>query len=141
MQLLAPVAGFFVSLRRDGTVRAQGEDLDVVLGGDVALAAEAQITKEELEIASQEVPQLAKKEALADGKLVVAEEIAQGRVSRKAYQLYFSTLGGDYPLIFHSLWIFAFLFADAIKASQTWFLGLWGTQYERNDPSDVPVAL
>jgi len=131
-------------MRRDGTVRTQehySEEVIIRDNDDSSTAAKVTTFQEELEITHEEVPELAKREASENGKLIVAEEITRGRVSRRAYKLFFSGLGGDHPFIFHTLWIFAFLLSDSIKASQTWFLGVWGSQYETHDPSEVSVPL
>lgn len=72
-----------------------------------------------------------------DGKLVVAEEIAEGHVTWKSVKLYLSGLGGDYLLIFFSIWISASFLTDWMDTFQVWFLEYWGTQYETHAPSEV----
>ncbi|KAF8963043.1 multidrug resistance-associated ABC transporter [Flammula alnicola] len=76
--LVSPVAKFIVSIGQDGAIKTQGMDIETSLASDPTLAAEVQLEQEEMEIANQEIPSLAKKEAPADGKLVLAEEIAKG---------------------------------------------------------------
>ncbi|KDR83050.1 hypothetical protein GALMADRAFT_866663 [Galerina marginata CBS 339.88] len=139
--LLTPVAEFIVSIGQDGAVQTQGVDPGAALAVDPALAAEAETVREETEIANQEVTLLAKKEAPADGKLVVAEEIVKGHITWKSVKLFLTGLGGDYPLVFFSLWISGFLVTNWVKTFQIWFLGYWGTQYEGHDPSEVHVSL
>ena len=139
--LLAPHASFIASVSQEGTIRSQGTDIAEILEADSALAHEAEIMQQELEVADQEVPSLSKKEAPADGKLVVAEEIVEGHVRWNSYKLFFSSLGGNHAILFFFLWIGGFFLSDSIRTSQTWFLGHWGSQYETHDPSEVPVAL
>ncbi|KAF8956519.1 multidrug resistance-associated ABC transporter [Flammula alnicola] len=137
--LVSPVAKFVVSIGHDGVIKTQGMDIETSLASDPTLVAEVQLEQEEMEIANQEIPSLAKKEAPADGKLVLAEEIAKGHVTWKSLKLFLSGLGGDYPLIFFSLWISGFLIANSVRAFQVWFLGYWGSQYETHHPSEVRV--
>ncbi|KDR83054.1 hypothetical protein GALMADRAFT_238844 [Galerina marginata CBS 339.88] len=139
--LLTPVAEFIVSIGQDGTVQTQGVDPEAALAIDPALAAEAELVREETEIANQEVTSLAKKEAPADGKLVVAEEIVKGHITWKSVKLFLTALGGDYPLVFFSLWLSGFFATNGVKTFQIWFLGYWGSQYEGHDPSEVHVSL
>ncbi|KAF9553714.1 multidrug resistance-associated ABC transporter [Agrocybe pediades] len=137
--LVSPIAQLIVSMQ-DGTVESQGEDAIAVLAEDTSLLREVAIKKEELDIASQEIPALAKKEMPIDGKLVVEEEITEGRVTWKSYRLFLSSLGGDHSVLFFACWLCGFLLADSLRASQTWFLGFWGSHYENHDPSEVSVS-
>ncbi|KAF8963030.1 multidrug resistance-associated ABC transporter [Flammula alnicola] len=117
--LVSPVAKFIVSIGQDGAIKTQGMDIETSLASDPTLAAE--------------------KEAPADGKLVLAEEIAKGHVTWKSLKLFLSGLGGDHPLIFLSFWISGYLIANLVRAFQVWFLGYWGSQYETHHPSEVRV--
>ena len=89
----------------------------------------------------EEVKPAIGKESSTDGKLVVAEEIAKGHVTWKSVKLYLSGLGGDYPLMFFSIWISVSFLTDWMDTFQTWFLGYWGTQYETRAPSEVDAFL
>ena len=89
----------------------------------------------------EEVKPTIGKESSTDGKLVVAEEIAKGHVTWKSVKLYLSGLGGDYPLMFFSIWISVSFLTDWMDTFQTWFLGYWGTQYETRAPSEVDAFL
>ena len=77
----------------------------------------------------------------ANGKLVVAEEISEGRVSWKAIKLFLSSISGEYPLLFVAISILGFIMSEIFFVSQKWFLGFWGSQYEKHDPSEVSVSL
>ena len=128
-----------VSIGQDGTVRSHEIER---LG--TALANEPLITSEPerfLRTVAEEVKPTIKNESPTDGKLVVAEEIAKGHVTWKSVKLYLSGLGGDYPLMFFSMWISASFLTDWMDTFQVWFLGYWGTQYETHTPSEVNALL
>lgn len=141
LALATPVASFIVSIGLDGSVRTQGKDIENALHHDQQLAIEAKQDVEALEISNEEYTSAAKvpKAKPADGKLVVAEEISQGRVTWRSMKLFLGALGGDYPLVFFSLWMSGFLLTDWVNTFQTWFLGYWGSQYEHHPTSEVNV--
>ncbi|KAF9013113.1 multidrug resistance-associated ABC transporter [Cyathus striatus] len=64
-----------------------------------------------------------------DGKLIVAEDIAKGRVGWRAMKLYLSSLGGRYPISFFLAWIAGSIASDSANNFQMWYLGYWGSQY------------
>lgn len=125
-----------VSIGQDGTVRS----LEIERLG-AALANEPLVASESERFPREEVKSTIKKESSADGKLVVAEEIVRGHVTWKSVKLYLSGLGGDYPLMFFSIWISASFLTDWMDTFQVWFLGYWGTQYETHAPSEVDALL
>ena len=126
-----------VSINQDGTLRTQGiEHLGTALAHDPHVALKAERFPR---TAIAEVKPHNKEESSAGGKLVIAEEIAKGHVTWKSVKLYLSGLGGDYPLIFFSVWISASFLADWMNTFQVWFLGYWGSQYETHVPSEVNV--
>lgn len=122
-----------VSIGQDGTVRSH--DIEYL---GTAIANEPTVTSESERFPrTEEVKPTSRKENSTDGKLVVAEEIAEGHVTWKSVKLYLSGLGGDYPLMFFSIWISASFITDWMDTFQVWFLGYWGTQYETHAPSEV----
>ena len=124
-----------VSISQDGTVRSQEiEHLGSALANEPLVALEPERSSRAV---IEEVKSTIKKDSSADGKLVVAEEIAKGHVTWKSVKLYLSGLGGDYPLMFFSIWISASILTDWMDTFQVWFLGYWGTQYETHAPSEV----
>ncbi|KJA13742.1 hypothetical protein HYPSUDRAFT_72890 [Hypholoma sublateritium FD-334 SS-4] len=141
LALATPVASFIVSIGLDGSVRTQSKDIDNALQHDRQLAIEAKQDVEALEISNEEYTSAAEmpKAKPADGKLIVAEEISQGRVTWRSMKLFLGALGGDYPLVFFSLWMSGFLLTDWVNTFQTWFLGYWGSQYEHHPASEVNV--
>ena len=127
-----------MSLGQDGIVRSQSTDIEVSLHADPSLAAEFEVDREVLEAGNEEIPLLANK---GEGKLIVAEEIAQGHVTWKSIKLFLTALGGDHPWIFFSLWLTGNLLSDFVNTFQVWFLGFWGSHYENHPPSEVRAPL
>ncbi|KAF9564162.1 P-loop containing nucleoside triphosphate hydrolase protein [Agrocybe pediades] len=78
--------------------------------------------------------------ALSEGKLVVAEEIVEGHIKWKSMQLLLSALGGNHPITFFLIWLSGMIIAELLLTLQPWFLGVWGSQYEKMAPSDVNLA-
>ena len=136
LALATPIAGFIVSLGQDGIVQSQSTDIEVSLHTDPNLAAEAD--REILEAGNERI---ALPTNMVEGKLVVAEEIAEGHVTWKSIKLFLTGLGGDHPLIFFSLWLTGNLLSNWIITFQVWFLGFWGSQYENHPPSEVRPTL
>ena len=129
--LAISVAQHVVSIDQYGTVRSHG----------VENFANVQTLYSEgehgLRTVVEEVNPAIKKASPSDGKLVIAEEIAKGRVTWKSMKLYFSGLGGDYPLMFFLIWISVTFLTDWVNTFQVWFLGYWGSKYENHIPSEV----
>ena len=122
-----------VSIGQDGIVRSHDiEYLGTAIANEPAVASESEHFPR-----TEEIKPTFRKENSTDGKLVVAEEIAEGHVTWKSVKLYLSGLGGDYPLMFFSIWISASFITDWMDTFQVWFLGYWGTQYETHAPSEV----
>lgn len=90
--MIGPIAQFVLSLRTDGRILSQGT-VSQALSTDEALAQEEEQEKEIIEKAETEIdPQTEKK---PDGKLIVAENIAEGRVTWAACEYDLIPLGGD----------------------------------------------
>ena len=138
LALTMPIAEFIVSLGQDGIVWSQSTDIEVSLHADPNLAAKFEVDREILEAGNEEIPLLANK---VEGKLIVAEEIAQGHVTWKSIKLFLTALGGDHPWIFFSLWLTGNLLSNLVNTFQVWFLGFWGSQYENHPPSEVRAPL
>ena len=129
------VAQHVVSIDQDGTVRSHGvEHFSTTLTNDQTLTSKVEHGPRTV---VEEVKTSIKKANPTDGKLVIAEEIAKGRVSWISMKLYFSGLGGDYPLMFFSIWISVTFLTDWVNTFQVWFLGYWGSKYENHTPSEV----
>ncbi|KIK58469.1 hypothetical protein GYMLUDRAFT_45326 [Collybiopsis luxurians FD-317 M1] len=79
-----------------------------------------------------------KAEFKPDGKLVVSEEIQEGRIGGNAIKLYLSAVGGDHTVFYFSALLATFVLTHTMGVMQTWFLGYWATQYEL--PGKVPIV-
>ena len=77
----------------------------------------------------------------ADGKLILAEEIAEGRVTWRSMMLFLKGLGGDKPIFFMTAWMAGIALMHGGSMLGVWFLGYWGSQYETHKPEEVHVNL
>jgi len=76
-----------------------------------------------------------------DGKLILAEEIAEGRVTWRSMMLFLKGLGGNNPVFFMTAWMTGIALMHGGSMLGVWFLGFWGSQYETHAPEDVDVKL
>ncbi|KAI0291829.1 hypothetical protein BC826DRAFT_1105763 [Russula brevipes] len=139
--MASSLADYVVSLGLDGRVACHGSVSDAVTN-DKKLAAELvkgvrAINDGEKKIDQEEPDAVAKQ---ADGKLIVAEEIAEGHVSWDAFKLFLGGLGGSHVLLFWIVFIGALLLCDALLAVQTWFMGYWAEQYDLYPPETISVT-
>lgn len=133
--LVAPVAGFVVSLDMSGQIVSQGS-LNEVLSKNERLLKEMMEEQETLGKREEVADTLqAEKDTKTGGKLVLAEEMAIGHVSRKAMKLYYSNMGGP---IFWIIFILGMLLAKTMACVGSWLLGQWATEYEKRAPENVP---
>lgn len=122
--MVSEVADFVVSLGTDGRIASQGSVADA-LRSNPKLRAEAEKDKE-LEKKGEQVvddPNPADDKDVKpkkDGKLMVAEEIAEGHVGWPALKLFLLALGGAG---FWAMYLAGFVLADAAVISQTYWLG------------------
>ncbi|KAF7364759.1 ATP-binding cassette transporter abc4 [Mycena venus] len=131
VSLTGSIAQFVVSVGLDGRVRRQ-DSISEALTKDTMLVEEMRKDNEILRIAEKamDAPSpAAPKKTQGNGKLIVAEEVAIGRVSWRALNLYFRGLGGNHTLFFFALFIIGLILAQLSDASRTWFLGYWESQY------------
>ncbi|KAF9483592.1 multidrug resistance-associated ABC transporter [Pholiota conissans] len=138
--LASPVADFVVSIGTDGRIKSQGTQVSVALSRDPKLAREAKHDKE-VAVMEGEIIDGAPAKKPGDGKLMLAEEIAEGHVTWKSFKLLLSSLGGDHPVIFFSLVMAGLLLNEWTFTFQLWYIGYWGSQYEHHPASEVPVYL
>lgn len=127
--LAAPIASFAVELNSDGKVHRQGTDM---FGQREFLQSDVEHTKTDSEDTKPNPTNDPSK-----GQLILAEEIAIGRVSWKAIKLYSDNFGGAL------FWLFSlsgYISAFGLGASAVWFLGYWASQYETRPSGSVPVG-
>ncbi|KAJ3907880.1 hypothetical protein F5879DRAFT_939640 [Lentinula edodes] len=161
--LTHPIAGYVVSLK-DGQVAKQGTVAEVLgvseieqVDGSSAENVENVETIETIEQIEDEIAgnhdgsggsngegdgTKSKKSPPVEGqgKLIVAEEIQIGNVGWPAVRLLIKGLGGQHVILFVASVFASFLLSESAEIFQTWFLGIWASQYERKDPSEVDVV-
>ena len=151
--MASPLADYVVTLGTDGRVAGNGSVSDAIAFSPELVE---DILDEEKKI-DQEGPDATAKQT--DGKLIVAEEIAEGHVSWDAcnchlpsgitpethpvckVQLFFKALGGSHVFLFWIFFISGLLLCEAFMAGQTWFMGHWAEQYVIYPPESVDVTL
>jgi hypothetical protein len=138
--MTSPIAHFVVALGIDGRVLSQGSMSDALMQ-DTNLVQEVMDDKQAMDKAADEIDATNSKNETAkgDGKLTVAEEIQEGHVSWQALKLFFAGLGGDHPILFWIIFVGGVFFVDFINTIQTWWLGLWASQYDHNESYEVDV--
>ncbi|KZV98610.1 P-loop containing nucleoside triphosphate hydrolase protein [Exidia glandulosa HHB12029] len=141
--LVADTAEYVAVLGLDGCVRARGSITEVLSKDETLLAAEVSDVPSE---SAHEAPLIdeaipdhihAEKEVRPheDGKLIAAEEIDEGHVSKAALGLYMYSLGG---VAFWIVFLLGMFTTDIMTVVQTYFLGYWASRYEVvPDPRDV----
>ncbi|KAH9939279.1 uncharacterized protein BXZ73DRAFT_99483 [Epithele typhae] len=140
--MASPIADYVVSLSTDGRVSGQGTLSKVIAKNDelskelAQEEAELKKTEDTVDTAEFEAEVATK----ADGKLIVAEEIAVGHVSWSALFLYLGSMGGGHAILFWFTALFMLVLVETMTVLQTYWLGYWSTQYEGHDPSEVSVV-
>ncbi|KAJ7596755.1 P-loop containing nucleoside triphosphate hydrolase protein [Mycena floridula] len=135
--LTLPIAGFVVSLGSDGRVVSQGP-VEKTLADDRSLEAQLLSDKQALE-KLEEVVHEPKEPAVVSGKIIVEEEVAEGKVGWPAIQLYLSALGGRHPFIFYLVFLTTLAFTDVAIHVQIYYLGRWAKAYDVLPANEVPV--
>jgi hypothetical protein len=145
--LATPIAHFVVSLTADGRIATQGS-ISEALHRDRRLASKLDEGKEAIENAEEEEPtaEPITDKKKSDGKLIVAEDVAVGRVScaasehhfalrtslayHSAVKLFMAALSGRHAVLFWTAFVCGSFLNDLMNAFQSWWLGHWATQYE-----------
>ncbi|KAI9444468.1 hypothetical protein H4582DRAFT_1805817 [Lactarius indigo] len=139
--MASPLADYVVSLGKDGRIASRGSVSDA-LKKDKTLAKELAegtraIKDDEKKIDGPEPDETAKP---TDGKLILAEEIAEGHVSWDAVKLFTNGLGGAHPVLFWIVVAGGLLLCETLMAVQTWFMGYWAEQYVIYPPDQVDIT-
>ncbi|KAL7281057.1 hypothetical protein ACG7TL_004359 [Trametes sanguinea] len=139
--LVRPIAGFVVALGSDGRIASQGS-FDKTLAEDKDLFADLAVEEEQLKKAGKELDDPASEpeqdDAQTSGKLVVAEEVADGEVGWNTMRLY-ALAASKHPKLYWAAYVLMLLLTHSIMSSETYFLGYWAKQYEERDPSQISV--
>lgn len=129
-----------------GRIQNQGS-LTGILAKDTTLSAELQLEEKDLakveEVIDSDgsVAVPADEPKTADGKLVVAEEVARGRIGWPAIKLFIGSLGGKHFVLWWGVFVANMLVTPAMETFETWYLGYWARQYEETPASQVPAGL
>ncbi|KAJ7864236.1 hypothetical protein B0H14DRAFT_2736510 [Mycena olivaceomarginata] len=134
LALTSKLADFVVSVGLDGRVHTHSSVSNALVNDEI-LATEANKGQAILDSAENEVDLMppsdeAKK---AGGKLIVAEEIAIGRVSLSAITMFLSAHATGYATLFFAGLITVNLVDNVVVALRTWYLGYWADQYGKGD--------
>ncbi|KZV59749.1 P-loop containing nucleoside triphosphate hydrolase protein [Peniophora sp. CONT] len=138
--LTGPIADCVVALGSDGFIAARGSYYEV-LAKDKELAQEAR--QDGLQLTHMEEETTAELEGLnepvikADGKLIVAEEVAEGHVSLHALRLFWTALGGRHPVPFWTTFLVGVFACHILGSAQSYWLGRWADAYLYPGPVDV----
>lgn len=117
--MVSPVADFVVAVGLDGRIVSQGS-IDEALEKDPALRKEA-LEEEKIEEKGLEVVEnLAKEIPRKDGKLILAEEKAEGHVGWPALILYLTSMGGP---VFWAIFFIISIGNNLIQVVQNYWLG------------------
>lgn len=136
--LVAPAAGFGLELSSDGGILRQGPLKDIIQTTSLLKEAEKELEmQEEATILDDDAVATERADNSQKGKLIVAEEIALGRVAWPAIRLYTHSAGGSF---FWIAFIGGVYLALILHAFQVWFLGYWASQYTEGDNALVPAA-
>lgn len=123
----------------DGTIASKGT-VSEALAKNKELAAEVAREKEAISKVDEEVDAVPEpKLDSPDGKLTVAEDIAEGHVSWAAMKLYLLGLGGKHPMLFFVTYLSGMMLTHSLLVYQVYFLGQWAAEYEKHDSSEVSV--
>jgi hypothetical protein len=157
--VVGPIADFVVSLSNDGHVVSQGSVREAI-ARDPVLAEEVKHEEEAIELDEIEELQV-KTDKPTDSKkcqLVVAEEIAVGRISLSAcgyllpflkprvthpvlVKLFLGGFGGRFPVFYWLNFITSETLSDIFDVLEMWWLGYWAQKYLTSDPSKISTAL
>ncbi|KAJ7435253.1 multidrug resistance-associated ABC transporter [Mycena latifolia] len=137
--LTRPIAHFVITLGSAGKVDSYGTVAEIVQR-DAKLASQIREDDQVLKKAQQEIDTKAPIATPADGKLIVAEEIKEGRVHASAMKMYVAAMAGQYPLFFFIFFSGGSVFAQVFVVLKTWMLGYWAQQYDYHPADEVNVA-
>lgn len=146
--MTSPIADYVVSLDTDGRIKSQGTVSDA-LKRNRALQKEFKYEQDTSKRDTEQVDNAGRDKANepdnqgSDGKLIIAEEMAEGHVGWPASEFFdsstmlcskqrnypvkmlFASMGGRWPVVFWIIMLLAFLICESTNTISTWFLGYW----------------
>ncbi|KAG8764714.1 hypothetical protein FRC12_007931 [Ceratobasidium sp. 428] len=125
VEMVGEVAEFVVSLGPNGRIISQGSVTETIqsitkLRTDIEKGKRDEKRGEPIKDDKEPIKQ-------ADGKLIVAEEVAEGHVGWLAMKFFLLAFGGP---MFWIIYITGFVAADVISVFQIYWLGIWARAYE-----------
>ncbi|KZT60648.1 P-loop containing nucleoside triphosphate hydrolase protein, partial [Calocera cornea HHB12733] len=134
--LVAPIASNVISLSPQGRLISQGP-LSKALLSDPSLEEELEESKQVLHIVGPTSgrPSVTQNKSM-EGKLVMKEEMAEGRMKWASIKLFIDVFGG--PMYW--MWLMlGFAICMALNIGGTWWLGYWAQAYEVQPDGGVNV--
>ncbi|KAJ3543408.1 hypothetical protein NM688_g5857 [Phlebia brevispora] len=137
--LVGSIADFVVSLSSNGRIDKQGSVSDV-LSIDPKATDDVVDDRDIGELVEVGADVKESSDTSKDGKLIVAEEVEVGRVSRSAMMLLWGALGGSWPALFWSQYTFVNILTEVSDTLEYWWLGWWASQYALRERGEVSIA-
>ncbi|PPR04710.1 hypothetical protein CVT24_011832 [Panaeolus cyanescens] len=131
LPLVLPLAAFMVTMNSNGAIITENVEPEPSHLDPIVEEIEKEAEQEDEDSEKPAVP-------ANDGKLILAEEVAHGRVSWKSIKLLVHSLGGGHLALFLIGWISMMWIDEFLLLLQKWFLGYWGSKYET--PNHEPVS-
>jgi len=138
--LVEPIATLIVTTDGTGRVQALGNDISTVKK-DLTMLSDPLAQGSDLGLLPGEPNTLQAKVSQTEslkGKLVFKEEVAKGRVSWGALQLFLKNLSG-FPTTYLIGWVSLLIAFQVLIVWSMWFMIQWTSQYEIHEPEDVQV--
>ncbi|EJU03269.1 hypothetical protein DACRYDRAFT_106434 [Dacryopinax primogenitus] len=125
--LIAPIATNVISLSTHGRILSQGP-LAATLTSDAALREELKESKDAMNVI-EALPGDEQKPAdkSSDGKLIIKEEMAEGRIKWASVKLFTDAFGGP---VYWILLTLGYVIILSLDIGGTWWLGRWSAAYE-----------
>jgi len=140
--LVEPIATLVVVVDATGRVKALENDISTIKEEFSMVSDSVGRSSEVIEFGGDQKVLLGDnllQREVAKGKLVFKEEVAKGRVSWSALQLFLRNLS-TVPTAYLMSWIFLLIVFQALIAWSMWFMIQWTSQYETHEPEDVQVS-
>ncbi|KAF7967145.1 hypothetical protein HWV62_35674 [Athelia sp. TMB] len=135
--MVGPIAQFVLSLGTDGRIVSQGTISEALVLDETLAQEEASETEIVAKAVAEIDPDIEKTKP--DGTLIVAENIAEGRMTWATLKTFFFKTGGEHPFVFWAIYV-GLTFSDSLVSNfGPWWLGVWASQYETRLSNEVSV--
>ncbi|KAF7964504.1 hypothetical protein HWV62_6773, partial [Athelia sp. TMB] len=124
----------------EGRILSQGS-LSEVLAENCTLAKEISIEMEQEHHSSDESDTALAETEIAQqtGKLIAAEEIAQGHVSWETFRIFLTLLGGKHAVLFWTFFLGNIMATHLLDDFGPWWMGQWAIQYDNYPANEISV--